>query len=149
MSLSRQQRDGFLLGTTGLAVALGYGLLPIDFGSAPISSSDAWARGVAQPYVIAGCLLVILAFLHARSYAWARWPIILWCPVTLIGGMQWAISQGIARFDLAEFAVLGAPVLLIWIWATYRMPPGTLNKSGEPANKRFNRDGRKAVRPLS
>lgn len=120
------KRHALMFGILGLAVAVGYGLSSVEFGGVTLTSAEAWRRGVAQPYVISGLFLVVLAFLLSRGATWARWLILMWCPATIIGGMAWALSRGVGTFNSAEFAVLGAPVLATWLggvyWALFRKP---------------------------
>lgn len=115
-----------VFGLLGVVVATGYGLSSVEFGGVTLTSTEAWQRGVAQPYVISGLILVGLAFFLSRGATWARWLILLWCPATIIGGMAWALSRGVGAFNPAEFAVLGLPVLVIWLggvyWVLFREP---------------------------
>lgn len=119
--MTRMKRAGLGLGVLGLITAAAYGLLPINFDAQPLSTTEAWERGVAQPYVASGLALIVLAFFLFRGASWPRWPILLWCPITIIGGMAWAVSRGVAMSNPAEFAVLGLPILLIWLWGIHHM----------------------------
>lgn len=121
MAPRRPDRDWLVLGVLGLVVALGYGFLGIDLGGPALSSKEAWDHGVAQPYVASGLLLVVLAVLLRNGSTWVRWPILFWCPLTIIGGMAWASSSGVGKFDPIEFFVVAVPIMLGWLWGIRRM----------------------------
>ena len=121
MTAERSDRDWLVFGVLGVAIALGYGFLGIDLGGPALSSEDAWARGIAQPYVASGVLLVVLAVLLRRGSRWVRWPIIVWCPVTIVGGMAWAASRGVGVFNPTEFFVVGVPLMIAWVWTVRHM----------------------------
>lgn len=124
--MARQRYHAVVFGLLGLVVAAGYGLSSIEFGGVTLTSAEAWQRGVAQPYVISGLFLVGVAFFLSRGATWARWLILLWCPATILGGMAWALSRGVGAFNPTEFAVLGLPVLVIWLvgvyWVLFKEP---------------------------
>lgn len=86
-----------------------------------MSSQEAWTLGVAQPYVASGVLLVVLAALLRTGTTWVRWPIVAWCPVTILGGMTWAYSRGVGVFNGIEFFVVGVPLMIGWVWVVKRM----------------------------
>ena len=116
--VSRSKIHSLALGCFGLLFAAGYSLMDIDFGGMQLSSAEAWSRGVAQPFVGAGLLLVVFSVFLYRGFVWSKWVIILWRPVTIAGGMTWALSRGVGTFNGFEFALLGLPVLVIWVVAT-------------------------------
>ena len=124
---TRILRKGWLVfGLLGVLTILGYGFMDIDFGGGSIPSVEAWNRGVAQPYVIGGVVLVLLSYFLYRGASWVRWPIMLWFPFTFGFALAWAVSRGIGEFDVVEFLFLGLPVVAIWLWGTWR----TLFKRG-------------------
>jgi hypothetical protein len=118
--MTSQKRDALILAAFGLVIAALYGLGDIDFGERTIASAEAWELGVAQPYVISGLGLTVLSAFLFQGAGWPRWLVLLWCPVTILGGMGWAISRGVATFNLSEFVVLGMPILVIWVWGMHR-----------------------------
>jgi len=121
MTAQHSRRDWLVFGLLGVTFALGYGLLGVDFAGPSLSSREAWALGVAQPYVASGALLVVLAAFLRSGANWVRWPIVAWCPLTIVGGMAWAHFRGIGEFDASEFLVLGVPLMVGWVWAVRRM----------------------------
>jgi hypothetical protein len=117
----RSDRDWLAFVLLGVAIALGYGLLGIDVGGPSLSSQEAWARGVAQPYVASGVLLVVLAALLRTGSKWVRWLIVVWLPLTILGGMSWAHSRGVGVFNAMEFFLVGVPLMIGWVWVVRRM----------------------------
>ena len=105
----------------GFFYAVGYSVLDIDFGQGPISSAQAWNQGVAQPYVLAGVVLILLSTLYYRGQTWVRWPIMLWYPLTVTGGAVWASWAGAATFDVFQLAVLGGGISVIAIFCGWYM----------------------------
>lgn len=120
MILNDRKRDSVVLIVLGVVFAFGYGFLPINFGEITLSSSDAWNRGIAQPYVISGVVLIGLAWIHYLGHAWVRWAILIWCPVAILGGSAWANFRGVGSFDFT-FLVAAAGIVAIWFWGISRM----------------------------
>lgn len=114
-------RDCRILGAVGLLLAVLYGVLDIDFGKGPIPSAEAWRLGVAQPYVFSGLLLLALAVLMNRGVTAVRWIILIWCPLTIGGGIFWANSRGVVVTSTFEWVFLVIPVSVFWIWVVRRM----------------------------
>ena len=131
MTASRPNRDWLWLGLLGLAFAAGYGFLGIEFGDISLSSEEAWSRGITQPYVASGMLLAILAAFLRTGAKWAQWAILMWCPITIVGGMSWTLSRGVGHFDLTEFLVLGLPIMVAWVWAMW--PYRGVKRRNEPS----------------
>lgn len=121
MTVPPSGKDWLAFGLLGVAIALGYGLLGIDFGGQSLSSREAWALGVAQPCVASGVALVVLAVFLRNGATWVRWPIVAWCPVTILGGMAWAHSRGIGVFNAIEFVAVAVPIMIAWMWFVGRM----------------------------
>jgi len=82
----------------------------VDFGGRSLSSAEAWLLGVVQPYVIGGIVLA----------SWVRWLILLWLPITFGFGVVWSLQRGVGTFDSAEFALDAVPVIVIWLWFSWR-----------------------------
>ena len=120
MTSPNRKRDPITLAVLGLIFALGYGFFGISFDQSTLSSSEAWSHGVAQPYVVSGVVLVALAFLFYRGRKWARWAILFWCPITILGGAAWATSRAVASFDSA-FLAGASGIIAIWLWGVWRM----------------------------
>ena len=120
MTSNSGKRNTFVLIALGLAFALGYGLLPISFGEISLPSSEAWSRGVAQPYVMSGVVLILLALWLRRGPMWVRWAILFWCPVTIIGAAAWAALRGVGSFDII-FLIAAAGIVAIWFWGISRI----------------------------
>jgi hypothetical protein len=120
MTAERSTRDWLAFGLLGVAFAFGYGLLGVSLDGQSLSGPEAWALGVTQPYVVAGVLLVVLALFLRAGAAWARWLIVAWCPVNIVGGMAWVHFRGFGVFDPVEFLVLGVPLMIGWVWAVWR-----------------------------
>ena len=110
-------KDWWVFGLLGIVVVFGYGFLGIE----SLSSAEAWARGVAQPYVGAGVVLLILALLLRSGSTWVRWFIVAWCPITITGGYMWTIARGVVKFDSVEFFVAAVPIMIGWVWFVGRM----------------------------
>lgn len=128
------KRDSALLGIFGLAFAAGYGMLDIEVGGVKLSSPEAWSKGVAQPYVAAGLLLAAFSVPFHRGATWVKWAIILWGPLTLVGGMSWALSRGVGTFDLYEFVLIGLPIFAMWMGGTFSMLFGRTPKKNGHTN---------------
>ena len=120
MTSNSRKRNSIVLVVLGIAFALGYGLLPISFGEVSLSSSEAWSRGIAQPYVIAGVVLIFLALRLTPGRTWVRWAILFWCPVTIIGAAAWAALRGVGSFDII-FLIAAAGIVAIWFWGISRI----------------------------
>ncbi len=58
----------------------------------------------------------MLAVLLRNGATWVRWPIVVWCPVTIVGGMTWAHTRGVGAFDAIEFFVVAVPLMIAWVW---------------------------------
>lgn len=127
-------RDSALIGIFGLAFAVGYGMLGIDFGGVTLSSNEAWSKGVAQPYVAAGLLLAAFSVPLHQGATWVKWAIILWCPITLVGGMSWALSRGVGTFDIYEFVLIGFPISAIWFGSIFSMLFGRNSQKNAQTN---------------
>lgn len=121
------EKNSIALVALGFVFTLGYGLLPIDIGETTLSSVEAWSRGVAQPYVIAGVILMVLALLLSQGKDWVRWAILFWCPVTIVGSAGWAAFRGLNSFDLS-FLVAASGIVAIWFWGVIRMLFAGTNK---------------------
>jgi len=109
-----------ILALTGIYTVLAYGFMSLDFGGRALTSGEAWVLGVAQPYVIGGVVLVVLSLLLFLDVRWARWPVLFWFPVTFGGALTWSIQRGVGTFDLTAFILEGLPVVVIWLWGTWR-----------------------------
>jgi hypothetical protein len=92
----------------------------VDFGGRSLTSAEAWRLGVAQPYVVGGIVLLVLALLFYRGARWVRWPVLLWFPVTFGFGVLWSLQRGVGTFDSTEFVLEAVPVILIWLWFSWR-----------------------------
>ena len=105
MTFVTKRNTHITLCVIGGCYVLGYGFLGIDFGHGSIPSHEAWDRGVAQPYVLAGFILVALSTIYYRGGTWARWPILLWYPLTVTSGAFWADWLDVAKFDALQSAI--------------------------------------------
>ncbi len=99
----------------GICFSVLYGSL----GFEEFSREEAWALGISQIYITSGILLTIFSYLLYKQYLWARWLIILWCPVTIGAGIIYITFLGIKQFDVIEFLFLGLPIILIWFSGFY------------------------------
>ena len=120
MASNSAKRNSSFFIALGIVFALGYGLLPISFGEISLSSSEAWSRGVAQPYVISGVVLAVLALCLLQGQVWVRWVILVWCPFTIVGASAWAAYRGVGSFDLF-FLIAAGGIVAIWSWGISRM----------------------------
>ena len=120
MTSSSEKRNSFVFIALGLVFVLGFGLLPISFGDISLSSSEAWSRGVAQPYVMSGVMLILLALRLPRGPVWVRWAILFWCPLTIVGASAWASFRGVGSTDFIFLTAAGG-IVAIWFWGVSRM----------------------------
>ncbi len=104
----------------GSYFAIGPALWSADAGHQTPPPRAAWAAGAAQPIVIAGIVLVALTTFLYRGARWPRWPIVAWCPLSIVATALWYAMQGLAALDPGRLALEGLPVVLFWIWATRR-----------------------------
>ena len=121
MTFVTKRNTHITLCVIGGCYVLGYGFLGIDFGHGSIPSHEAWDRGVAQPYVLAGFILVALSTIYYRGGTWARWPILLWYPLTVTSGAFWADWLDVAKFDALQFVVMGCGTSVIAVLLTWRV----------------------------
>ena len=121
MTFVTKRNTHITLCVIGGCYVLGYGFLGIDFGHGSIPSHEAWDRGVAQPYVLAGFILVALSTIYYRGGTWARWPILLWYPLTVTSGAFWADWLDVAKFDALQFVVMGCCTSVIAVLLTWRV----------------------------
>lgn len=122
-------------GVLGLTFVVGPFFWGIDTGSHSLSAQEAWDRGLAQPTVLSGTLLILLAAFLFRGASWPRWPIVLWCPLSIGANIGWGVYRGYLSFSLSEFMILGLPVMAFWVWGTSRSLSGNHDESA--AEKRY------------
>jgi hypothetical protein len=115
---SRPNLFGYLL--LGLLFGIGPFFWEMDVGDRVLSSPEAWEAGFAQIIVIMGAVLFILAAFLWRGALWPRWLIVVWCPFSILANIGWSIVMGIGEINPIEVGVVGLPVMLFWVWATWR-----------------------------
>ena len=94
-------------------------VLGFDVGDRKLTREEVWRLGFAHFYVASGVGLVILAIFMRRGARWVRWPVALWCPLTMFGGLLWGLVQGVGRVQPYDFAV-GLIISIAWIWIHLR-----------------------------
>ena len=104
----------------GLLFVIGPFFWKMDVGDRVLSTAEAWETGAAQITVIMGTLLLILAAFLWRGALWPRWLILVWCPFSILASIGWSIVMGIGEINPIEVGVVGIPVMLFWVWATWR-----------------------------
>jgi hypothetical protein len=109
---------GYLL--LGLLFVVGPFFWNVDAGDRTLSAAEAWARGLAHITMAMGAALVVLATLLWRGLQWPRWLILCWCPVTILMVTSWPILKGTEKFMPTDFWAIGVPLMLFWIWMTWR-----------------------------
>jgi len=117
--MKNMKRMGLALLGLGLIFATGPYFWGVDVGGTVLSKEEAWNLGVAQPTVIFGALLILLAVFLYRGALWARWPVVLWCPLSIFASIVWDAYCGVATVIPLEFVVEGIPVILFWVWVTW------------------------------
>ncbi len=128
MTSNSGKRNSIALVALGFVFTLAYGLLPISFGETSLPSAEAWSRGVAQPYVMSGVVLIVLALWLRQGQVWVRWAILFWCPVTIVGASAWASLRGVGSFD-SIFLIAAGGIVAIWFWGVSRMLFAGTNES--------------------
>jgi hypothetical protein len=111
------KRVGITLVVLGLILVTGPFFWGVDVGEKVFSNEEAWKSGIAQPTIVSGALLIYFAIFLLRGALWPRWPIVLWCPFSIIGSIAWDEYCGAGSISLLEFIVEGIPVILFWLWA--------------------------------
>jgi hypothetical protein len=94
-------------------------LATLDIGDRTLTPEEAWRFGFTPFYVASGVALVVLALFVHRGAAWARWPVALWCPVTMFGGVFWGLAHGVGRVDLYDVGI-GIFICIAWMWIHLR-----------------------------
>ena len=90
-----------------------------DVGDRTLTGEEVWRFGFAHFYIASGAGLVILAIFMRRGARWVRWPVALWCPLTMFGGLLWGLVQGVGRVQPYDFAV-GIIISIAWMWIHLR-----------------------------
>ena len=116
------QKDCAILGLFGLITMLGYGFMSIDLGGRTLASSEAWAAGVAQPYVFGGAALILMSLLLYLGVQWLRWPVFFWFPATFGGAIAWSLHRHVGTLDPTELIIEGLPVIVIWFALEHVLP---------------------------
>lgn len=109
---------GYLL--LGLLFAIGPLFWRTDIGGQLLTPAQAWDTGFSKICVAMGVVLLVLAALLWRGMVWPRWLVVLWCPANILLGIGWSAATGIGQVDPVEIVLIGAPVVLFWVWATRR-----------------------------
>ena len=112
-------RDWLPYSLLGAFMILAPAFLDMDVNGQPMTNSEAWRAGIPQFSIVLGIGLMSLAIFARRGASWVRWPIALWCPLTMFGGAFWALAQGVGRFDPIEFGV-GLFIAGAWMWVHLR-----------------------------
>ena len=118
MTEHRPKLIGYLL--LGLLFVVGPFFFKMDVGDQVLSVDAAWEAGFAQIPVAMGALLLILTAFLWRGALWPRWLIVAWCPFSILSSIVWSIVTGIGKVSLLEVCVIGIPIMLFWVWGTWR-----------------------------
>ena len=92
----------------------------MDIGDRVLSITEAWETGAAQTVVAMGVSLLVLTTLLWRGALWPRWLVLAWCPFGILYSLVWSHVTDIGRINPIEVGLIGVPVMLFWVWATWR-----------------------------
>ena len=118
----KQRRSPNLIGYLLLAILFVVGpfFWKMDVGGRVLSTAEAWETGAAQTTVAMGILLLVLTAFLWRGALWPRWLVVAWCPFGILCGLSWSMVTGIGKINPIEVGLLSVPVMVFWMWATWR-----------------------------